>query len=753
MAVRKQDALDYHALPMPGKISIAATKPSHTQLDLSLAYSPGVAHACLEIARDPELVERYTSRSNLVAVVTNGSAVLGLGNIGARASKPVMEGKAVLFKRFADIDVFDLEVGSSDPEDLIRVVELLEPTFGGVNLEDIKAPECFYIEETLRQRVKIPVFHDDQHGTAIISAAAMLNALDIVGKRIDEVRLVVNGAGAAAVAGAKLYQRLGVPRQNLLMLDSVGVIYNGRTERMNEIKQRFAADTDRRTLADALRDADVFVGLSVKDVMTADMLNSMAPQPIVFALANPDPEIRYETAVAARDDLILATGRSDYPNQVNNVLGFPSIFRGALDVGATEINEEMKLAAVRSLAELARRPAPDSVRRIYKNERLELGPDYIIPKPFDPRVLQSVAYAVAEAAMESGVARRPVNLEEYRGALARRLDSSEEVFQRIIEKAKADPRRIVFPEAESEKILRAAQVLREEGIAKPVLIGESERILAAAENCGVPHEGWEIVSPADFEALDSYADELYELRQRKGCTRQGAYELLSNGTSFGAMMVRRGDADGMATGVTQHYPEALRRALQIIDLSPGVCKVSGLYAVIVRRKIYLLADTTVNIETTAEDLAEITLLAAARARRLDIEPRVALLSFSNFGSARHPLSEKVSRAVSLVREADPDLMVDGEMQADTALDPSLMEEFFPFSRLEGEANVLVFPALEAANASYKLLKQLAGAHSIGPILMGMEKPVAVLQRGFDVHDIVTMAAIAALDAQEHGMSR
>jgi len=748
MAVHKQDALDYHALPVPGKISISPTKPSDTQLDLSLAYSPGVADACLEIARDPSLVSLYTSRANLVAVVSNGSAVLGLGDIGPAAGKPVMEGKAVLFKRFADIDVFDLEVDTKDPDELIRLVELLEPTFGGINLEDIKAPECFYIEEALRKSMKIPVFHDDQHGTAIISVAALTNALLLAHKKASDARIVINGAGAAAVACANLYLRLGIQPENLIMCDSKGVIYQGRAAGMNPYKERFARETELRSLADAMQGADVFVGLSAANIVSREMLLSMAENPIVFALANPDPEITYEEACASRKDVIMATGRSDYPNQVNNVLGFPFIFRGALDVEATSINEEMKMAAAMALAELGRREVPDSVRRIYKNEDLEFGPRYIIPKPFDPRVLATVASAVAEAAMRSGVARKTVDLDEYRAKLAARLDSSQEVLQLIIRKAQADPRRIVFPEGDEEKILRAAHLLREEKIAEPVLIGTRDKIIETAERIRVPHQGLEIIDPSCFDGLDAYAEELYNLRQRKGVTRKEAFRMLRDRMYFGAMMVRRGEVAGMVAGVTRHYPDTLRPALQVVNLRPGIRRVSGLYMLIIKRKPYFLADTTVNIETTAEDLAEIALLAAERVRRLDIEPRVAMLSFSNFGSAPHPFSDKVRRAVDLVQKADPDLMVDGEMQADTALNPDLMETFFPFSKLKGQANVLIFPSLEAANISYKLLSSLAGARAIGPILMGMDQPVAVLQKGFDVQDIATMAAIAVVDSQE-----
>ena len=748
MEVRKQSALEYHRYPRPGKISITPTKPSDTQIDLSLAYSPGVAEACLEILREPKLASQYTTRSNLVAVVSNGSAVLGLGNIGPLAGKPVMEGKAVLFKRFADIDVFDLEVASSDPEEIVRIVELLEPTFGGVNLEDIKAPECFYIEEELTKRVSIPVFHDDQHGTAIISGAALLNAAEIAGKDLGAARVVVNGAGASGVACANLYLQLGVDPANLLLLDSRGVLYKGRKDGMNPYKQRFARKSTLRTLEQAVRGADVFIGLSRSNVLTPEMLLSMAKNPIVFALANPEPEIEYGRAIATRSDAIIATGRSDYPNQVNNVLCFPSIFRGALDVEATSINGPMKLAAVHALAELAKDPVPDSVRRIYTTEELQFGPRYIIPKPFDPRVTLEVSHKVAEAAVASGAASRRIALDDYRQNLAVRLDSSQEVFQMIIGRAKEDPRRIALPEGDHDRILRAAFVLREERIAKPVLLGRPERILRCAEELRLPTEGWNIVDPGAFPRIDEYARDLFRLRQRKGCTMDEAYKMLKDPIAFGAMMVRLGDADGVVAGITRHYPESLRLVLRVLEKRRGVRKVSGLFMMIHQRKIYLLADTTVNIDPSPEDLAEIALLAAARARRLGIVPRVALLSFSNFGSARCSDSEKVRRAAELCAEMDPGLIVDGELQADTALDPAMMAEFFPFSKLQSEANVLIFPDLASANIAYKLLKQFAGARSLGPILMGMDKPVAVLQKGFDVEDVITLSAIAVHDAQE-----
>ncbi len=747
--IRREDALEYHASPPAGKLAITPTKPCQTQRDLSLAYSPGVAVPCKEIERDPSLAYKYTAKGNLVAVVSNGTAVLGLGNIGAQASKPVMEGKAVLFKRFADIDVFDIELATEDPREVIRACQLLEPTFGGINLEDIKAPECFEIEEELRRTLKIPVFHDDQHGTAIISGAALLNALELTGKKADQIRMVINGAGASAIACAEHYIRLGVRRENILMCDSKGVLYKGRKEGMNRYKERFVQETDRRTLAEALVGADVFIGLSVANCVTGDMLRTMAERPIVFAMANPDPEIPYEEAKRARPDVIMATGRSDYPNQVNNVLGFPFIFRGALDVRATAINDEMKLAATRALAALAKQDVPDSVRRAYGVEEMEFGPDYIIPKPFDPRVLIWEAAAVAEAAMRTGVAQQPVDLEEYKERLARRLGKAYEVMRMMIQKAQRNPKRVVFPEGEETKMLRASQILLDEKIAQPILLGNQQKIRSRMAELRLSLEGAQIVDPTCFERLPEYIEELYRLRQRRGVTRKEAAELIRNRNMFGAMMVRMGDADALIGGLTQHYPDTIRPALQVISVREGLTKVSGLYLLISpKRQIYFLADCTVNIEPTAEDLAEIAICTAEMARRFDVEPRVAMLSFSNFGSTRHPLSEKVRRATELVKAREPSLMVDGEMQADTAVVPEIIEQDYPFSTLKGGANVLIFPDLEAGNIAYKLLNRIGGCEVIGPILMGMSRPVHVLQRGAEVNEIVNMAAIAVVDAQE-----
>jgi malate dehydrogenase (oxaloacetate-decarboxylating)(NADP+) len=661
-----------------------------------------------------------------------------------------MEGKAVLFKKFADVDAIDIEVNTRDPDEFIRVVQAIAPTFGGINLEDIKAPECFYIEETLRATLDIPVFHDDQHGTAVISAAALLNALELVGKRIDEIKVVINGAGASGIACADLWVKLGVRKENLIMLDTKGVIYKGRKEGMNPYKERFAADTEARTLAEAIRGADVFLGLSVADVLTPEMVKSMAERPIIFALANPDPEIRYELAKEVRPDAIVATGRSDYPNQVNNVLGFPFIFRGALDVRARAINDEMKLAAARALAALAREDVPDSVLKAYGLETLRFGPDYIIPKPLDPRVMLWEAPAVAQAAMETGVARIHIDIEEYRERLAARLGKGTQVMRFIINKAKAAPKRIAFGEGEEPKILRAAALIQEEGIGRPILIGRPEVIRRRIEELGLRCQP-EIVYPPEFPRLEEYAQRLYEKRQRKGVTLPLARTLMLEPNYFGPMMVEMGDADAFISGLTYDYPAVIRPALQVVGVREGMRKVAGLYIMIVKEKVYFFTDATVNIEPTAEDLAEIAIMAADFARRFDIEPRVAMLSFSNFGSTRHPLSEKVRQAVEIVRQRRPDIRIDGEMQADTAVVPEIIEERYPFSRVK-DANVLVFPDLEAANVSYKLLQRLGNAQAIGPILLGMGKPVHVLQTGDEVQDIVFIAAIAALDAQERALA-
>lgn len=749
MPISKQEALDYHFGERPGKIEVQPSKPCRTQRDLSLAYTPGVAEPCLEIQKNPHDAFKYTARGNLVAVISNGTAVLGLGDIGALAGKPVMEGKGVLFKRFADVDVFDIELDTHNPDEVIKVCQLLEPTFGGINLEDIKAPECFYIEETLKKTMKIPVFHDDQHGTAIISGAALLNALEIVGKDISKVRVVFNGAGASGIACAEHYVRLGVRRENIILCDTKGVVYKGRQAGINPYKERFAHDLRLRTLAEAVRDADVLVGCSVKGAFTPAMLKTMAAKPIVFAMANPDPEITYEEAKSARQDLIMATGRSDYPNQVNNVLGFPFIFRGALDVHATAINEEMKLAATRALAALAKEDAPDSVCRAYGVGRLVFGPDYIIPKPFDPRVLVWEASAVARAAMETGVAQEPVDISQYREQLEARLGKAHEIMRIVIHKAQAAPKRVVFPEGDNEKILRACHILVEEKIARPILLGSEQAIRSKASELAANLDGVDIVDIERASNRDLYARVFHTIRQRRGITLSEALEMISNRNLYGSLMVRMGDADALVSGVAQHYPDTLRPALQVINVREDVHKVSGLYTLVTRKgDLLFLGDCSVNIEPTAEDLAEIALCAASAARRFDVEPRVAMLSFSNFGSTKHPLCEKVRRATRIVKQRDPSLMIDGELMADTALMPEVLKHDYPFSTLKSAANVLIFPDLNSANIAYKLLVQIGGAEAIGPILMGMSKPVYVLPRGAKVEDIVNITAIAVVDAQE-----
>ncbi|NUP90207.1 MAG: NADP-dependent malic enzyme [Candidatus Sumerlaeia bacterium] len=747
------NALRYHAQPVPGKIAIRTTKPCSTQTDLSLAYTPGVAEPCLKIADNPEDAYRYTSKGNLVAVVSNGTAVLGLGNIGALAGKPVMEGKGVLFKRFADIDVFDIEVASEDPAEVIRVCELLEPTFGGINLEDIRAPECFVIERALRERLSIPVFHDDQHGTAIISGAALLNALEITGKRIEDVRAVFNGAGASAIACAQHWLRLGLRRENLILCDSKGVVHEGREAGMNEWKRQLAAQTGARTLADALRDADVFCGCSVADCVTQAMVKSMAPDPVVFALANPNPEITYDLAKAARSDAIVATGRSDYPNQVNNVLGFPFIFRGALDVQARSINEEMKVAATRALADLAKEDVPDSVLRAYGGEHLRFGRDYIIPKPFDPRVLVWESHAVARAAMESGVARRPVDLDRYHEELEMRLGKGRAVIRAAVQRSAPSRPRIVLPEGEHEKILRAAATLVEEGICIPILVGRCGVVEQAAVEHAVSLEGMEIIDPESFDRAEDYAQALHRLRQRKGMTLPGARRLMEHSVELGAMMVHLGEADGLVSGVTRSYPETIRPALQIIGTAPGVRRVAAAYMMVVDGRVLFIADVAVNIAPDAETLAEIAILTAERARDFDVEPRIAVCSFSNFGSVRHPDAEAAARSVQIIRAKRPDLAVDGEMQTDVALNADKRRELFPFCTLEGSANVLVFSRLEGANAAYKILAALGGAEAIGPMLMGMRCPVHLLQPSCETADVVNMVSIASLDVRRHSLVR
>jgi malate dehydrogenase (oxaloacetate-decarboxylating)(NADP+) len=739
--IRKQDALDYHSQGRRGKIEVIATKPSVTQRDLALAYSPGVAEPCREIARDRDLVDRYTVRQNLVGVITNGTAVLGLGNIGPYASKPVMEGKGMLFKKFADIDVFDLEVDELDPDKFIDVVSRLEPTFGGINLEDIRAPDCFYIEETLRERMSIPVFHDDQHGTAIITGAALLNALELVGKKIDEVRVCCCGAGAAAVRCMELWVALGVRREHITMVDKWGVVYRGRVEEMDRYKGAFAQETEDRTLAEAIAGRDVFVGLSVGGVVTKEMLQTMTRAPLVFALANPDPEIDYETARATRPDAIVATGRSDFPNQVNNVLGYPYVFRGALDVRARTVNEAMKLAAVRAIAELAKVEVPDRVMAAYGLEQLKFGPEYIIPKPFDDRVLLWVAPAIAQAAMDTGVARDTIDLDAYREQLSKRVSPTRHTLRKIWAVARSGRKTVVFPEGESDAILRAAVIVRDEGIARPVLVGRASAILERAKELDLDLDGIELVFPPESPKLASYVDAYWTLRRRKGETRYSAEKKVSRERKvFGMMMVQQGDADGCVSGLTAAYAEVVRPALQIIGMAPGFKRAAGMYMLLKGANVLFCADTTVNVDPDAETLAEVAIQSADAVRDLGIEPKIAMLSYANFGSSDGVEPRKVSRAVELVKDRRPELMIDGEMQADVALNPLLRAEW-SFTTLAGAANVLVFPSLSAGNIAYKLLTSFGGAEAVGPILLGMNKPVTVLQRNSDVDTIVSMAAI------------
>jgi len=745
--MKREDALEYHAFPRPGKIAVVPTKRLTNQRDLSLAYTPGVAEPCLEIKRDPDDAYRYTSKGNLVAVVTNGTAVLGLGNIGALASKPVMEGKANLFKQFADLDVFDLEVASENPDDVVRFCQLLEPTVGGINLEDIRAPDCFYIEETLRKTMNIPVFHDDQHGTAIISGAALVNALEIVGKPIDTVRVVFSGAGAAAIATASHYERLGVRHENIILCDRAGVIYAGRGNDMDPYKARFTNETTARTIAEALVDADVFVGLSVAGAVTADMIARMAQEPIIFALANPIPEILPDEVRSVRADAIVATGRSDYPNQVNNVLGFPFIFRGAMDARAREVNEEMKMAATRALAALAKEQVPESVTALYGLRSVKFGRDYLIPFPFDPRVLLWVAPAVAWAAVASGVAKEFIDVEDYRDRLEARLGRARGLIRGIINRAVRDPKRIVFPEGEEPKILRAARIIVDDGIGHPILLGNRAVIERNAAAAVISLEDIVIEDPAMSPQRDRYAQFLWERRQRKGMSFGEALRRLYNGNYFGSVMVACGDADALLSGMTMQYPETIRPALEVVGAHPRSGLVSGMYMLVFDRHVVFCADTTVNIDPTDEQLAQIAYSAARIVRTFGIEPRVAMLSFSNFGSVRHPDAEKVSRAVQLVRQRDPNLVIDGEMQADSALDERILGDSYPFSALKEPANVLIFPNLSAGNIAYKLLHKLGGATAIGPILIGMRHPVHVLEHGADVQEIVNMAAVAVIDAQ------
>ena len=744
-------ALRYHREPRPGKIEVVPTKSFFSQNDLSLAYSPGVAAPCLAIQDAPDASYEYTNRGNLIAVISNGTAVLGLGHIGPLAGKPVMEGKAVLFKRFANIDVFDIEVGTTDPDEFIRTVRLLEPTFGGINLEDIKAPDCFYIEETLKAQMSIPVFHDDQHGTAIISAAAMLNAATLTHRRLEEMRVVVNGAGAAGIACSRLFIQLGIRPDNLILCDSAGPIYRGRTTGMNPYKATLASKTDARTLAEAAVGADMIVGLSVKGAFTPEMLKQMNEDPIVFALANPDPEIDYHVARTARPDAIVATGRSDFPNQVNNVLGFPYIFRGALDVRATQINEAMKEAAVHALAELAREDVPDAVIRAYGGQPIHFGPDYIIPKPLDTRVLLKVVPAVAEAAGATGVARTTLpERSTYIQQLEASLGPEREIMRKIIFRAQRRPMRIVLPEGDHPVIIRAAHHVAKEGIAKPMLLGDVARIGKIAASLQIPLAGIEILDHFKNDYTKHFTDALFQLRQRKGWSLDETRLQLTNPYIFGAMLVSQGQVDGQVHGIAQTYPNAIRPVLQVIPRRNGIRRVSGLYLVIQKNRTLLFADTTVNLHPDAADLAEIAILAGEMARFFDMQPRVAMLSYSNFGSVRNAQTTLVAQAVEQARKMKPGLLVDGEMQADTAVMDSILNEDFAFNQLGQSANVLIFPDLASGNIAYKLMNRLAGAKVVGPLLMGIDRPFNVLQRNTDVESVVDLIAITAVQAQMVG---
>ncbi len=746
--ITKEEALRYHSRGRKGKIEVSPTKPCVTQFDLSLAYTPGVAEPCRVIQQNPEAAFEYTARANLVAVITNGTAVLGLGNIGALAGKPVMEGKGVLFKRFADVDVFDLELNTLDPDEFINICQKLEPTFGGINLEDIRAPECFYIEETLKKTMDIPVFHDDQHGTAIISGAALINGCELTGKDIADVKIVFNGAGAAGIACAKHYLTLGAKMENIILCDSKGVIYKGREEGMNEYKAQFAVDTDARTLEDAMRGADCFCGVSVADCVTQDMVRSMAKSPMIFAMANPDPEITYPEAKAARDDVVMATGRSDYPNQVNNVLGFPFIFRGALDVRATAINDEMKVAATMALAKLTKEPVPESVISAYGGATLHYGPEYIIPKPFDYRVLLWEARAVAEAAMKSGVARTQIDPEIYAAQLEGRLGRARAVVRGMISSARRSPKRIVFPEGENQRILRAATSILSEGIGKPILLGDPQIIEQRAKEAEVKLNGIDIIDPRKSEKSEEYAAILHQIRRRHGMTMHDARRNLEYSQYFGLLMMHEGDADAFVSGATWHYPDVLRPVLRVFPKEDPTDRIAAMNLVLLKDKVMFFADTAVNINPSAEELAHIAVSCAKAARKLGVPPRVALLSYSNFGSVKGELTHKVRQAVDLVHELDPELEVDGDMQADTAVEPDILKRNYSFSNLTDRANVLVFPDLQSGNIAYKLLQKLGNVEMIGPLLVGMEKPIQILQVGsYTVRDIIYLAAYAAMEAQ------
>ncbi|CAN5293921.1 NADP-dependent malic enzyme [soil metagenome] len=751
--IRKEDALYYHLHPQPGKIEVVPTKMLSSQTDLALAYSPGVAEPCLEIAKNQEDVYKYTAKGNLVGVISNGTAVLGLGDIGPDASKPVMEGKGVLFKKFAGIDVFDIEINSTDPDELIQIIRSLEPTFGGINLEDIKAPECFKIEEELKRSMHIPVMHDDQHGTAIISSAALLNALELVGKKIEEIKIVVNGAGASAISCTKLYVALGANKENIVMCDKEGAIRKDRTD-LDEIKAQFATSKNVVTLSEALQNADVFIGLSAGNLVNQDQIRSMAKDPIVFALANPHPEISYELAMASRPDIIMATGRSDHPNQVNNVLGFPYIFRGALDVRATTINEAMKLAAVKALADLTKELVPEMVNKAYGATKITFGRDYIIPKPLDARLITSISPAVAKAAMESGVARINItNWEKYHLELQQRIGIDQKLISRIMSQARKDPKRVVFAEGDNIKILKAVQVLQDEKIAIPILLGNKRKIQKLIDenklelNC-------QIIDPfSEDNKLVEYGELLYEKRKRKGISLGMGKKLMRDRNYFGSMMVDQGEADAFISGITKDYPSSILPALQVIGVADNVKKATGVYIIFNKKGTYFFADTTLNVDPTPEDLVDIIGLTAKGVRFFDFEPRIAVLSYSNFGSSKGKIPEKTREATKLARKKYPDLIIDGEIQANVALDTEIQKESYPFSELSDKgANTLIFPDLASGNIAYKLVMEIGGAEAIGPVLMGMKKPVHILQLGSSVREIVNMVAIAVVDAQFHQKS-
>ena len=749
--LRREQALEYHANGRPGKIEVVPTKEAKTQRDLSLAYSPGVAEPCKEIFENIEEVYKYTAKGNLVAVITNGTAVLGLGDIGPEASKPVMEGKGVLFKIFADIDVFDIEINEKDPEKFVQIVKALEPTFGGINLEDIKAPECFYIEQQLKEQMKIPVMHDDQHGTAIISGAALLNALELQKKKIDRVRFVVNGAGAAAMACVQLYVALGARFENFIMFDKDGVIHEGRTD-LDATRKKFAVKKSDATLDKAMRDADIFLGLSIGGVVTPDMVKSMAKNPIVFAMANPDPEISYEDATAVRKDIIMATGRTDYPNQVNNVLGFPYIFRGALDVRATKINEAMKLAAVKALAELAKTAVPDIVNLAYNQTSMSFGPEYIIPKPLDPRLLATVAPAVAKAAVESGVAQKPIqNWDAYTLQLNKRLGLDNQLIRVIGNKARRDPKRLVFAEADNQKVLKAASIIYDDGIAYPILLGDPVKINAIAEEHNIDLTDIPIIDSRSDETeakREFYGELFFKKRQRKGFNHYESIKIMKDRNHFGCMMVETGDADAMLSGLTKNYAEAIRPALQIIGTEEGVKKIAGMYLLLTKRGPIFLADTTVNFNPNAEELADIAMMVAKEVRNFNITPRIAMLSYSNFGSSDSEEAKIVAEATRILKQRNPSLIVDGEMQASMAFNKEILKDNYGFSDLVDEdVNVLIFPNLTSGNVAYNLLREIGGADAIGPILLGLKKPVHVLQLGSSVRSIINMALVAVVDAQ------